>query len=116
MTEYVRKRGSKVKCKKRVEVGFDGGRTTSDGGLVLLPEVDPREGLRDSIVECIEVRRDSRYVRHHQCELIRQRVYQIAMSYEGWNDANSSQEVSRYGKSIRTGGSETASLHTSNQL
>ena len=89
MTECIRKRGSKVKCKKRVEVGFDGGRTTSDGGFVLLSEVDRRERLTDSIAECMQDRRDSRYVMHDQCELIRQRVYQIAMGYEDCNDANS---------------------------
>jgi len=55
----------------------------------LLSAVDKREGLRDSIAECIEDRRDSRYLRHKQCELIRQRVYQIAMGYEDCNDANS---------------------------
>lgn len=89
MTECIRKRGSKVKCQERVEVGFDGGRTTSDGGFILLSEVDHREGLTDSIAERIEDNRDSRYVRHDQRELLRQRVYQIAMGYEDCNDANS---------------------------
>jgi len=45
--------------------------------------------LTDAIAECIEDRRDSRYVRHAQCEPIRQRVYQIATGCEDCNDSNS---------------------------
>lgn len=44
--------------------------------------------MTDAIAGCMQDRRDSRYVKHDQCELIRQRVYQIAMGYEDCNDAN----------------------------
>jgi len=56
---------------------------------VLLSEVDRHECLTDSIAERIQDRRDSRYVRHKQRELIGQRVYQIAMGYEDCSDSDS---------------------------
>ena len=89
MTECIRNRRSKVKSKKRVEVGFDGGKTTSDAGFLLLSEIDNREGLTDAVVGCLDDRRDSRYVKHEHRDLIRQRIYQIAMGYEDCNDADS---------------------------
>lgn len=89
MTKCNRKGKSKVKRKKRVEVGFDGGKTTSDGGFLLLSGIDHREGLTEAIANCIEDGRDARYVKHEMRDLIRQRIYQIAMGYEDCNDSNS---------------------------
>ena len=89
MTKCNRKRGSEVKRPRRVEIGFDGGRTTSDGGFVLLSEVDRETGLTASISACIHDTRDSRYITHELHELISQRVYQIAMGYEDCNDSDS---------------------------
>ncbi len=89
MTKCNRNRGSKVKRQKRVEIGFDGGRTTSDGGFVLLSEVDREAGLTASISACIHDKRDGRYITHQQHELIGQRVFQIAAGYEDCNDSDS---------------------------
>jgi len=89
MTECIRNRRSKINGKKRVEVGFDGGKTTSDAGFLLLSAIDNRDGLTDGIAGCLEDRRDSRYVKHEHRDLIRQRIYQIAMGYEDCNDADS---------------------------
>ncbi|MEA3226709.1 MAG: IS1380 family transposase [Planctomycetota bacterium] len=89
MTKCNRKRRSKVKRQKRVEVGFDGGRTTSDGGFIVLSEVDRKAGLTNSISACIHDKRDSRYITHELHELISQRVFQIAMGYEDCNDSDS---------------------------
>jgi len=89
MAECIRRKRSKVKRKKRVEVGFDGGRTTSDGGFILLSDVDLGEGLTESISACVRDKRDKRYSRHDLLELIRQRLYQISAGYEDCNDSDS---------------------------
>jgi hypothetical protein len=74
---------------KQVVGQFDAGRVSSDGGLVLLGEVDNRLRLTEQIVWCIGDKRKTGKVRHKMLELVRQRVYMIASGYEDANDANS---------------------------
>lgn len=72
--------------RKKIEADFEGGRLTSDSGVLLLREVDRRLGLTKSIASCIHDPRDSRYVNHSQVEMLRQRIYSIALGYEDLND------------------------------
>ena len=67
-----------------LEAAFDGGRITSDGGLLWLARMDSELGLCEAIAECVpEWRR--RKGRHSLLSLVRQRVFQIACGYE-WPD------------------------------
>jgi hypothetical protein len=74
-----------------VAVTFDGGRLTSDGGLVWLGEADALlgpagAGLCGALALAVpEWRRGA--VRHPLAMLVRQRVLQIACGYEDQNDA-----------------------------
>ena len=70
-----------------LEAAFDGGRITSDGGLLWLAEVDSQMGLCEAISECVPEWR-TRKGRHSLLSLIRQRVFQIACGYEDQNDAD----------------------------
>ncbi len=70
-----------------LEVSFDAGRLTSDGGLPWLGEADRALGLCDALAACVpEWRRGS--VRHSLATLVRQRVFQIACGYEDQDDAD----------------------------
>lgn len=70
-----------------LEAAFDGGRITSDGGLVWLSRMDSELGLCEAISECVpEWRR--RKGRHSLASLIKQRVLQIACGYEDQNDSD----------------------------
>ncbi len=70
-----------------LEAAFDGGRLTSDGGLLWLAEVDAELGLCEAMAEHVpEWRR--RKARHSSVALVRQRVLQIACGYEDQNDAD----------------------------
>jgi hypothetical protein len=60
-----------------VEGGFDGGRITSDAGVLWLAEVDSELGLCEAISECVPEWRNRRG-RHSLVSLVRQRVFQIA--------------------------------------
>ena len=60
-----------------LEAAFDGGRLTSDGGLVWLSEMDSELGLCQSISEHVKEWRN-RKGRHSLVSLVRQRVLQIA--------------------------------------
>lgn len=70
-----------------VDVTFDAPQTSSDGGLLLLRQIDDRLELCATIAAAIPDARDPRYVQHTRGEQIRQRVFQIALGYEDANDA-----------------------------
>ena len=61
---------------------------SSDGGVVLLRQLDERLGLTTRLTGLLGDRRDSRRVRHSRLEQVRQRVYQICLGYEDCNDAD----------------------------
>ena len=72
--------------RRKVQAEFSGGDITSDGGVLLLREIDRRLGLLKSVDEVIHDPRDPRYVSHSQLSLLRQRIYGIALGYEDLND------------------------------
>lgn len=74
-----------------LEAAFDGGRLTSDGGLLWLSEVDSEMGLCEAISECVPEWR-TRKARHSLASLVRQRVFQIACGYEDQNDSDTLRE------------------------
>ncbi|HYQ83432.1 MAG TPA: IS1380 family transposase [Rubrobacter sp.] len=70
-----------------LEAAFDGGRITSDGGLVWLAEADSELGLCQAISEHVPEWRKRRG-RHSLESLVRQRVFQMACGYEDQDDAD----------------------------
>ena len=73
---------------KRAELSFSGDQISSDGGLLLLREVENRLHLIDRISNCITDRRDPRYIDHTMKELLTQRIFQIAAGYEDCDDCD----------------------------
>lgn len=71
-----------------LEATFDGGRITSDGGLVWLAEVDRELGVCEAVGQHVPEWRGGLSIRHSLLALVRQRVYQIACGYEDQNDAD----------------------------
>ena len=65
---------------------FNGGAITSDGGGVLLQETDKKLKLLSRFSECFLDRRNPLFVQHSVAEMIRQRVYGLALGYEDLND------------------------------
>jgi hypothetical protein len=65
---------------------FDGGTITSDGGGLLLREVDRRLGLLNRLAGCFVDRRDPERTEHSVEQLVAQRVYGLALGYEDLND------------------------------
>src|SRR5690606_14128409 len=72
--------------KRDVVAEFNGGKITSDGGALLLREVEKRTGMLKRFSECFRDQRDLRLIEHSKEELIRQRVYALALGYEDLND------------------------------
>lgn len=71
-----------------IEGDFDGGTLSSDGGLLLLKQVDERIGLSQAIADILPDYRDQSKITHQHKDLIAQRLYALCCGYEDINDHN----------------------------
>jgi hypothetical protein len=71
---------------RRLEAAFDGGRMTSDAGVLLLGQADRRLGLLRRFAACFVDGRSAHAVEHTLERLVGQRVMGIALGYEDVND------------------------------
>ena len=74
---------------KRVEVKFDGGLLSSDGGVLALREVEQRLRVADRLAACLIDPRSPGHITHSLADVIRFRLLLIAGGYEDGIDANS---------------------------
>jgi len=65
---------------------FDGGSISSDGGSLVLREVEKRTGIIAQFADCFTDFRKPELVEHTVAELVGQRVYGLALGYEDLND------------------------------
>jgi hypothetical protein len=68
---------------------FDGGRLSSEGGLLALREIESRLRLADRLAACLKDPRAPERVVHRLAEIIRFRMLMIAAGYEDGDDADS---------------------------
>jgi hypothetical protein len=73
---------------KPVDLAFDGGRLTSDGGVLVLAEIERRLGIADRLARCIADPRAPERLRHSLAEMIRFRALLIAAGYPDANDCD----------------------------
>jgi hypothetical protein len=66
--------------------GFDGGPISSDGGALLLSEVEEKTGIVHSFSELFTDHRDPEAIEHTVEELAKQRIFGLALGYEDLND------------------------------
>jgi hypothetical protein len=71
---------------REVRGNFDGGCITSDGGSLLLREVEKRTSIIGQFAACFRDFRKPELVEHTVAELVGQRVYGLALGYEDLND------------------------------
>ena len=71
---------------REVVAQFDGGRITTDGGALLLREVERRTGIIRQFAGCFTDHRDPDLIEHTVEDLVGQRVYGLALGYEDVND------------------------------
>ena len=69
-----------------VRASFDGGDITSDAGVMLLRRADDAERLVERFAACFRDHRDALRVEHSVADLVRQRVYGLALGYEDQSD------------------------------
>ena len=71
---------------RKVEVDFGGGYLSSDGGGLILRELERHSGLLGEFAGCFVDYRDQRYIEHSVQELISQRIHGLVLGYEYLND------------------------------
>jgi Transposase DDE domain group 1 len=71
---------------REVIAEFNGGTITSDGGSMLLQETDKRMNLLGRFSGCFLDGRDAVKIEHSVEQMMKQRIYGLAMGYEDLND------------------------------
>ena len=72
--------------RREIRAQFDGGAITSDGGGLLLREVEKRIGILQQFSACFTDYRNPDLIEHPVKQLVAQRVYGLALGYEDLND------------------------------
>ena len=88
----------------KLKAFFKGSEVTSDGGLIVIRELDEQLGLTALAEEYLADKRHGRNIQHDLTELLRQSVYSRLAGYEDVNDA----ERLRHDPSLRSVLSERA--------
>lgn len=65
---------------------FDGGRMSSDGGVILVKQADDILGLSRRFAACFRDKRHPGFVEYRVEDLVRQRIMGLALGYEDLND------------------------------
>lgn len=71
---------------REIVAQFNGGRVSSDGGGILLREVEERFGLVEKFASCFTDYRDPELIEHSLVGLLKQRLFGICLGYEDLND------------------------------
>jgi len=71
---------------RRVEAGFTAGQVSTDGGALLLREVEGKIHLLGRLAGCFQDGRMPVLVKHQLAEMLSQRIYGLALGYEDLND------------------------------
>ena len=71
---------------RRVQADFSGGTLSTDAGALLLRQVDANLGVAVDLAQCFYDLRDPLWVDHSVEELLRQRIFGVALGYEDLND------------------------------
>jgi hypothetical protein len=88
MTECIAPIEPKVSSQLPLFVEFDAPQISSDGGVLLLRQLDEQLGLTESLAACVSDGRAEHRVVHTRHEQLQQRVFQIAQGWEDCNDAD----------------------------
>ena len=88
---------------RRVEAGFSAGQVSSDGGGLLLREVDRKIKLVKRVAGCFSDGRSAERVEHTLEEMLSQRIFGLALGYEDLNDHEQLRSDPLLGASVRRG-------------
>lgn len=71
---------------KEIIANFEGGRITSDAGIILMAELDKKLKISEKFAECFQDHRNLSYIDYSVHQLVSQRIYGLILGYEDVND------------------------------
>jgi hypothetical protein len=87
MTKCIKEKLTLPFCQGRIiEAEFVKEAVTSDGGVLLLREIDRKLNLISELEKIIPDPREPTKIKHSLISMLRQRIYGIALGYEDLND------------------------------
>jgi hypothetical protein len=87
MTKCIKEKLTLPACKGRIiEAEFVEKEVTSDGGVLLLREIDRKINLTGELEKIIPDTRERTKIKHSLISMLKQRIYGIALGYEDLND------------------------------
>jgi len=72
--------------RRRIVSEFSGGDVSSDGGVLLLRQLERRIGLLERAAAVISDPRDPERIKHSVTDMLKQRVFALCLGYEDLND------------------------------
>ncbi len=72
--------------KHTIDINFNGGEVSGNGGVLLLQAADEKIALTDTLAKSFPDPRNPNLITHSMKNLLRQRIYAIAAGYEDLND------------------------------
>ena len=75
-------------ARKKVTLAFDGGRLSSDAGVLLLREVERALGIAERLAACVTDRREAAKLDHTVVEMFKTRMFAIAAGFEDADDCD----------------------------
>ena len=73
---------------KPVLLDFQAGRLSSDGGVLLVGQIDGHLGFTQAMASVLRDERDPKRTKHSMLDLMRQRVFQITAGYQDQDDSD----------------------------
>ncbi len=73
-------------CQRKVIAKFDGNHISTNGGVLLLTEIENRTHVVQRLSQCFTDYRNPELIEHSVKELLLQRIYGLALGYEDLND------------------------------
>ncbi len=73
---------------RSIMMDFQGAKLSQDTGFIVMRELDQRHNVIAPMAEALEDNRSAAHTKHTLKQMIQQRVYQMAASYEDCNDAD----------------------------
>ena len=71
---------------KEIIANFEGGRITSDAGIVLIAELDKKLKITERFTDCFQDYRNLSYIDYSVYQLVTQRIYGLVLGYEDVKD------------------------------
>lgn len=92
---------------KSLTASFTGEEITTDAGVMLLRDVDEALGLTRSLASGLCDSRDPAFTTHPLAQLLRERLYMVALGYEDTNDARTMRNDPALKLAVRGAGAES---------